>query len=63
MESRDLTCEACGETFAYSEEEQARDESQGYPPPRLCGACRQARRGEKATARAARRPRKRGYRR
>ena len=63
MPDREIICQFCGETFVYSEAEQARDADTGYPPPAACRACLQQRRAAGAAKRAARRPRKRRFRR
>ena len=58
-----LTCEQCNEPFVYSDAERARDERAGYPLPRACPACVQQRRSAGAAKRAAKRPRRHGFRR
>ena len=60
---QELVCELCGETFTYSVREQVRDRQMGYPAPRACDSCLRQRRAAAAAKRAARRPRKRPYRR
>ena len=60
---QELTCEACQKPFIYSAAEHARDERSAYPPPRLCPDCLRQRRGAKAAERAARRPRRKYFRR
>ena len=61
--SQELTCEVCGATFPYLDSERSRDEQAGYPPPRACPPCLRQRRAETAAKRAARRPRRRNFRR
>ena len=63
MPDREMTCEACQATFVYAEAEQARDYEMGYPAPRCCLPCLRQRRAAGAAARAAKRPRKRYFRR
>ena len=58
-----VTCEACGETFLYSDAERARDERVGYPPPRACPPCVRQKRAAGQAKRAARQPRRRNFRR
>jgi hypothetical protein len=60
---RQLLCDVCGQPFVYAEAEWAKDERLGYPPPRLCSACRQQRNAARAAERAAKRPRRRYFRR
>jgi hypothetical protein len=63
MPDQELSCEVCGEAFAYSSAEQVADEQAGYPPPRACPACLQQRRAARAAKREAKRPRRRRVRR
>lgn len=63
MEDRELICEGCQRPFVYSTAEQARDERMGYPVPRACPDCVRQRRAAGAAKRAAKRPRKKYFRR
>ncbi len=63
MPDRELQCEVCEEPFVYAEAEWTEDERLGFPPPRLCPSCHQKRRAARAAERAAKRPRRRHFRR
>lgn len=63
MPAQEMICQFCEEPFVYSDAERSRDEEAGYPPPRACQACLQRRRAEGAAKRAAKRPRRRNFRR
>lgn len=38
--STDITCNVCGTSFAFTEEEQEFYQSKGFQPPRKCKPCR-----------------------
>jgi hypothetical protein len=61
MPDRELVCEFCGQSFAYTTAEQAADSRYGYPPPRSCQPCLRQRRAAGAAKRAAKRPRTRRF--
>jgi CxxC-x17-CxxC domain-containing protein len=44
---RTLTCQDCGQEFAFSAEDQEFFASKGYTDPKRCPACRQARKAER----------------
>jgi len=47
-QDKDLQCADCGETFAFTSEEQEFFASKGYTnEPKRCPACRQARKSER----------------
>lgn len=60
---REIVCEACEQPFVYSQQEQSRDGQFGYPAPRVCPDCSRQRRAAGAAERAAKRPRRRNFRR
>ena len=53
----------CEEPFIYAEAEWTEDERQGFSAPRLCSSCDAERRAAKAAERAAKRPRRKYFRR
>jgi hypothetical protein len=50
-----LTCDACQETFTFSEAEQAVCEENAFPPPSRCPTCQRARKDAKDEAKGGQR--------
>jgi CxxC-x17-CxxC domain-containing protein len=46
-QDRSLTCQDCGQTFAFSVDDQEFHAEKGYNDPKRCLPCRQARRSQR----------------